>query len=203
MATTFKNAVTAAILTAVLTIPLLGLQLHLDGYRVVLHARWTPVLVAVAAVFLFQLCRPALARSSRGVRAAVKLPALPVLTVVQQRNALRLLFLIGLVWPFFGSRGAVDIATLALIYVVLGLGLNIVVGFAGLLDLGYVAFYAFGAYTYALLNLYFGLSFWICLPLAAAGAASLGCMLGFPVLRLRGDYLAIVTLGFGTSSGCC
>jgi branched-chain amino acid transport system permease protein len=197
MATTFKNAVTAAILTAILTIPLLGLQLHLDGYRVVLHARWTPVLVAVAAVFLFQLCRPALARSSREVRAAVKLPALPVLSVVQQRNALRLLFLIGLVWPFFGSRGAVDIATLALIYVVLGLGLNIVVGFAGLLDLGYVAFYAFGAYTYALLNLYFGLSFWICLPLAAAGAACLGCMLGFPVLRLRGDYLAIVTLGFG------
>jgi branched-chain amino acid transport system permease protein len=91
----------------------------------------------------------------------------------------------------------VDIVTLALIYVVLGLGLNIVVGFAGLLDLGYVAFYAFGAYTYALLNQYFGLSFWVCLPLAAAGSAFLGCMLGFPVLRLRGDYLAIVTLGFG------
>jgi branched-chain amino acid transport system permease protein len=197
MATTFKNAAVAALLTAILTIPLLGMQLQLDGYQVVLHARWTPVLIAVTAVFLFQLCKPALLRSSRGMRSAVKLPAMPVLTVAQQRNALRLLLLVGLVWPFLGSRGAVDIMTLALIYVVLGLGLNIVVGFAGLLDLGYVAFYAFGAYTYALLNQYFGLSFWVCLPLASAGAALLGCMLGFPVLRLRGDYLAIVTLGFG------
>lgn len=108
-----------------------------------------------------------------------------------------MLLLIGLVWPFFGSRGAVDIATLAMIYVILGLGLNIVVGFAGLLDLGYVGFYAVGGYTYALLNQYFGLTFWQCLPLAAGFAALFGFLLGFPVLRLRGDYLAIVTLGFG------
>ena len=94
-------------------------------------------------------------------------------------------------------RGAVDIATLILIYVMLGLGLNIVVGLAGLLDLGYVGFYAVGAYTYALLAHYFGLSFWICLPLAGLMAATFGFLLGFPVLRLRGDYLAIVTLGFG------
>ena len=79
----------------------------------------------------------------------------------------------------------------------LGWGLNIVVGLAGLLDLGYVAFYAVGAYSYALLSLNFGLSFWICLPLAGLFAASFGVLLGFPVLRLRGDYLAIVTLGFG------
>ncbi|MDB5774703.1 MAG: livM [Herbaspirillum sp.] len=197
MGTTLKNATLAAALTAILTIPLLGLQLRLDGYLVVLHAHWTPVLVAVAAVFLFQLSRPLLTRSTSHMRAAVKWPALPVLSVAQQRNALCLLLLAGLAWPFFGSRGTVDMMTLALIYVVLGLGLNIVVGFAGLLDLGYVAFYAFGAYTYALLNQYFGLSFWVCLPLAAAGAASLGFLLGFPVLRLRGDYLAIVTLGFG------
>ncbi|MGM2937651.1 ABC transporter permease subunit, partial [Bacillus cereus group sp. BC56] len=85
---------------------------------------------------------------------------------------------------------------LALIYVILGLGLNIVVGFAGLLDLGYVGFYAVGGYTYAMLNQYFGLSFWECLPPAAMGAATFGFLLGFPVLRLRGDYLAIVTLGF-------
>jgi branched-chain amino acid transport system permease protein len=75
--------------------------------------------------------------------------------------------------------------------------LNIVVGLAGLLDLGYVAFYAVGAYSYALLAQYFGLSFWICLPLAGLLAAFWGILLGFPVLRLRGDYLAIVTLGFG------
>ena len=84
-----------------------------------------------------------------------------------------------------------------LIYVMLGWGLNIVVGLAGLLDLGYVAFYAVGAYSYALLATTFGLSFWICLPLAGILAAFWGILLGFPVLRLRGDYLAIVTLAFG------
>ncbi|MBH0236931.1 high-affinity branched-chain amino acid ABC transporter permease LivM [Methylobrevis albus] len=84
-----------------------------------------------------------------------------------------------------------------LIYVMLGWGLNIVVGLAGLLDLGYVAFYAVGAYSYALLATHFGLSFWILLPLAGILAAMWGIILGFPVLRLRGDYLAIVTLAFG------
>ena len=84
-----------------------------------------------------------------------------------------------------------------LIYVMLGWGLNIVVGLAGLLDLGYVAFYAVGAYAYALLATHFGLSFWLLLPLAGILAAMWGIMLGFPVLRLRGDYLAIVTLAFG------
>ncbi len=84
-----------------------------------------------------------------------------------------------------------------LIYVMLAWGLNIVVGLAGLLDLGYVAFYAVGAYSYALLSLHFGLSFWTLLPLAGIFAALWGVILGFPVLRLRGDYLAIVTLAFG------
>ena len=84
-----------------------------------------------------------------------------------------------------------------LIYVMLGWGLNIVVGLAGLLDLGYVAFYAVGAYSYALLAKAFGLSFWLLLPLAGILAAFWGILLGFPVLRLRGDYLAIVTLAFG------
>jgi branched-chain amino acid transport system permease protein len=84
-----------------------------------------------------------------------------------------------------------------LIYVMLGWGLNIVVGLAGLLDLGYVAFYAVGAYSYALLAKTFGLSFWILLPLAGCLASFWGLLLGFPVLRLRGDYLAIVTLAFG------
>ncbi len=84
-----------------------------------------------------------------------------------------------------------------LIYVMLGLGLNIVVGLAGLLDLGYVAFYAVGAYSYALLAKTFGFSFFMPLPLAGCLAAFWGILLGFPVLRLRGDYLAIVTLAFG------
>jgi branched-chain amino acid transport system permease protein len=84
-----------------------------------------------------------------------------------------------------------------LIYVMLGWGLNIVVGLAGLLDLGYVAFYAVGAYSYSLLAKEFGFSFWILLPLAGCLSAFWGILLGFPVLRLRGDYLAIVTLAFG------
>jgi branched-chain amino acid transport system permease protein len=84
-----------------------------------------------------------------------------------------------------------------LIYVLLGWGLNIVVGLAGLLDLGYVAFYAIGAYTCALLGKQFDLSFWMLLPLAGILAAFWGVLLGFPVLRLRGDYLAVVTLAFG------
>jgi branched-chain amino acid transport system permease protein len=98
---------------------------------------------------------------------------------------------------FYGNRYALDLSIMILTYVMLGWGLNIVVGLAGLLDLGYVAFYAVGAYSYALLAQNFGWSFWICLPLAGILAAFWGVLLGFPVLRLRGDYLAIVTLAFG------
>ena len=104
------------------------------------------------------------------------------------------------VW-LVGAGGAVkwidNFGIQILIYVMLGFGLNIVVGLAGLLDLGYVAFYAVGAYSYALLAQNFGLSFFMLLPLAGILAAFWGLMLGFPVLRLRGDYLAIVTLAFG------
>jgi branched-chain amino acid transport system permease protein len=94
----------------------------------------------------------------------------------------------------------VRIANFAILYILLALGLNIVVGFAGLLDLGYIAFYAVGAYAYALLaSPHFGLHlpFWVILPIGAAVAAFFGVLLGAPTLKLRGDYLAIVTLGFG------
>lgn len=97
----------------------------------------------------------------------------------------------------FADQKTMDLGVLILTYVMLGWGLNIVVGLAGLLDLGYVAFYAVGAYAYALLSTQHGLGFWTVLPLAGMMAALFGIMLGFPVLRLRGDYLAIVTLGFG------
>ena len=102
-----------------------------------------------------------------------------------------------LILPLVSDDYQVNILITAMIYVMLGLGLNIVVGLAGLLDLGYVAFYAVGAYAYALLNYHFGLSFWVALPLGALLGAGFGILLGIPVLRLRGDYLAIVTLGFG------
>ncbi|MFY9397912.1 MAG: branched-chain amino acid ABC transporter permease [Desulfomonilia bacterium] len=100
-------------------------------------------------------------------------------------------------FPFVFSGYQTQIMISALMYVMLGLGLNIVVGLAGLLDLGYVAFYAVGAYGYALLNHHFGLGFWAALPICGLMATMFGIVLGFPVLRLRGDYLAIVTLGFG------
>jgi branched-chain amino acid transport system permease protein len=110
-------------------------------------------------------------------------------------------FILGLaiMLPFmpFADRRLLDIGILVVTYIMLGWGLNIVVGLAGLLDLGYVAFYAVGAYSYALLAQYYGMGFWVCLPFAGAMAATAGVLLGFPVLRLRGDYLAIVTLGFG------
>lgn len=110
-----------------------------------------------------------------------------------------LLLAAAVVMPFtpFGDQKTMDLGVLILTYVMLGWGLNIVVGLAGLLDLGYVAFYAVGAYAYALLSTQHGLGFWVVLPLAGMMAALFGILLGFPVLRLRGDYLAIVTLGFG------
>lgn len=112
-------------------------------------------------------------------------------------GAAMIVFAIALPWLPFIDRRILDLATLVLIYVMLGWGLNIVVGLAGLLDLGYVAFYAVGAYSFALLFHNFDYSFWVCLPIAGLIAAFFGIVLGFPVLRLRGDYLAIVTLGFG------
>jgi len=106
---------------------------------------------------------------------------------------------IAIMLPFlpWTDRRLLDIGILVVTYIMLGWGLNIVVGLAGLLDLGYVAFYAVGAYSYALIAAHFDLGFWICLPLAGIMASFAGVLLGFPVLRLRGDYLAIVTLGFG------
>ncbi|MBW3097302.1 high-affinity branched-chain amino acid ABC transporter permease LivM [Pseudohoeflea sp. DP4N28-3] len=117
----------------------------------------------------------------------------------------RALFVFALVLPFFFTyffpardRQFIDLAILIMTYIMLGWGLNIVVGLAGLLDLGYVAFYAVGAYSFALLSTHYEfIGFWVALPLAGILAAFWGVILGFPVLRLRGDYLAIVTLAFG------
>jgi branched-chain amino acid transport system permease protein len=111
--------------------------------------------------------------------------------------AVAIVAVVAAVFPFISSTYQTNIMTTALMYVVLGLGLNIVVGQAGLLNLGYVAFYAAGAYTYALLYYHFGVGFWLALPLGALAATILGILLALPVLRLQGDYLAIVTLGFG------
>lgn len=108
-----------------------------------------------------------------------------------------ILFIAFMILPVFTSMYQTTVYSLAFLYVMLALGLNIIVGIAGQLVLGYAAFYAVGAYTYALLNQYVGLGFWICLPIAGFITVIAGILLAFPVLRLRGDYLAIVTLGFG------
>ncbi|CAB3828800.1 MULTISPECIES: high-affinity branched-chain amino acid ABC transporter permease LivM [Achromobacter] len=190
-----KNATMAAVLTAVIVTPVFGLQLIRQGARTSMESNWSLVALAAAVVFVFQLLRPWLAIPFKKLKTS-----LPTLSSAPARNHKPLMFLllaIAVIWPFFAGRSSVDIATLVLIYVMLGLGLNIVVGFAGLLDLGFVGFYAVGAYTYALLYHWGGWSFWEALPFAGAMSALFGFVLGFPVLRLRGDYLAIVTLGFG------
>ena len=198
------EALLAAVLTAVLAVPIFGLRIHVDGINVSLDRTPTPVVVAVVIVFLLRLFQGPLRAGWTRVRPPTtwQNPLADVLRRTRRQPGYRallwtLLLIAAVIWPFTASRGAVDIMTLALIYVMLGLGLNIVVGFAGLLVLGYAAFYAVGAYTYALLAQHYGLSFWLSLPIAGALAALTGFLLGLPVLRLRGDYLAIVTLGFG------
>ncbi len=186
-------ALMAAVITALVVTPIFGLQLQRVGGQMSLEPQWHYVLWASLIVFAVQLLKPAL----KGVTKGIRLPRVPDLSPKLRNALIFATLLMAVSWPFFAGRNAVDIATLAMIYVMLGLGLNIVVGFAGLLDLGFVGFYAVGAYTYALLFHWAGWSFWEALPLAGAAAALFGFVLGFPVLRLRGDYLAIVTLGFG------
>jgi branched-chain amino acid transport system permease protein len=167
--------------------------------------RWENLLyVGVGSFLLSFVWRYAIKRKETGSKKAETAGG-DTVTLTQRVLSERKFYLPGLVlvcgftvaFPYMFSFYQTNIMITALIYVMLGLGLNIVVGLAGLLDLGYVAFYAVGAYAYALLNYHFGLSFWMVLPIGALLGALFGTLLGFPVLRLRGDYLAIVTLGFG------
>ncbi|OPA92576.1 high-affinity branched-chain amino acid ABC transporter permease LivM [Pseudomonas fluorescens] len=198
-----KSAFFSALLVWAVAFPVLGLKLSIVGINLEVHGTGPTTLTIIALcsvlMFLRVLFTEQFTALFKGNRSPLVSPKVSqFLTLPRtQRYIIIGLIVAALIWPFFGSRGAVDIATLILIYVLLGLGLNIVVGLAGLLDLGYVGFYAVGAYTYALLSHYLGWGFWICLPLAGMAAATFGFLLGFPVLRLRGDYLAIVTLGFG------
>ncbi|ANC02233.1 leucine/isoleucine/valine transporter permease subunit [Pseudomonas putida] len=199
-----KQAFFSALLVWAVAFPVLGLKLSIDGISLIVHSQgsFTISIIAVCSILMFlRVLFDKQWSSVMGGRSDRKLIPPSVsnfLTLPKtQRWIILGLIVAALIWPFFGSRGAVDIATLILIYVLLGLGLNIVVGLAGLLDLGYVGFYAVGAYSYAMLSHYLGWSFWVCLPIAGLMAATFGFLLGFPVLRLRGDYLAIVTLGFG------
>ena len=126
--------------------------------------------------------------SFAGITGSIKIPPRVLMGAV---------IVLVLVLPWMLDNYAKDVAINVLIYIALGLGLNIVIGLAGLLDLGYIAFYAVGAYTYALLNTNFGIPFWIALPIGCVISAMTGAFIGYPTLKMRGDYLAIVTLGFG------
>lgn len=195
------NAIVASVMFFILAVFMMGLQLTLDGTKLVVSSadsvRWNWVFAGIAVIFIFQLVRPSLTKVWQGVpKKSWAIPDFDGSTARQKILAV-VIIIAAIIWPFIVSRGSVDIATLTLIYVMLGLGLNVVVGLSGLLVLGYAGFYAIGAYTFALLNHYYGFGFWESLPIAGLTAALAGFLLGFPVLRLRGDYLAIVTLGFG------
>jgi len=199
-----KEAGMAALVALGLAIVMLGLQTVDQPGGLALETRWLWVAVSVVVVF-FGRAGFALRRETRTVkvasaedrRDAADRAGARVQTFAKFAGPALIGFAVILPMLPFANRYVVDIATLVLTYVMLGWGLNIVVGLAGLLDLGYVAFYAVGAYSYALLAIHFDLTFWLALPLAGILAAFAGILLGFPVLRLRGDYLAIVTLGFG------
>ncbi len=204
LATALIEALQWALVALLLAIPLLAWRTTETQTSLQLVSRWREVAIAVAIVFIARLALT-LGRAKLNDGGAADVAVANISARIAERTAgLGRWFapaLIGFaaILPALpiADRYIMDLAILVLTYVMLGWGLNVVVGLAGLLDLGYVAFYAVGAYSYALLAQYFGLSFWICLPLAGILAAFWGILLGFPVLRLRGDYLAIVTLAFG------
>ncbi len=189
---------------AFLTFPLLVVKV--DAIEKTVQYRWKNLIYITIGTFILSVLSKAYFlyqedRKSRGKLMPVQLTATYIQKIANEPKFLfpiaGAIFVFALLFPFLFSSYQTNIMTTALMYVVLGLGLNIVVGLAGLLDLGYVAFYAVGAYSYALLNHYFQIDFWLVLPIGGLLAALFGIILGFPVLRLRGDYLAIVTLAFG------
>jgi branched-chain amino acid transport system permease protein len=197
-----KKAVLTSLWFMILTFPILVIRVNTIENRI--EWRWSHMIIIGAGAFFgsfFFRYLMALREKKRG-KGPPPFTA-PFLSIQAFRNRRFLFFVMPVLlaaimgFPFLFSMYQTNIMISALIYVMLGLGLNIVVGLAGLLDLGYVAFYAVGAYAYGLLNHHFGLGFWTTLPLAALLSAFTGILLGYPVLRLRGDYLAIVTLGFG------
>jgi branched-chain amino acid transport system permease protein len=203
-----RDAGVAALISCGLFLPLIGFNTVLNIHNeLILETRW-PLFAAFIAIiaggrFIHSLViAPWLERSAMRPRRDGKPTRVTRLTNWMIPCTLGFAILYpALALALTGFQGAVkwidNFGVQILIYVMLGWGLNIVVGLAGLLDLGYVAFYAVGAYSYSLLATTFGLSFWILLPIAGCLAAFWGILLGFPVLRLRGDYLAIVTLAFG------
>ena len=198
-----KKSFLASVWFMFLTFPIMVIRVN--TVENIVEWRWERMfMVGIGSFFLSFLWRFLLKRKERGKKAAdtgeTETIAWNVRMLQDRRFSMPGLIALAvfvLAFPFVFSLYQTNIMITALIYVITGLGLNIVVGLAGLLDLGYVAFYAVGAYSYALLNYHFGLGFWTVLPIGAGLGLIFGILLGFPVLRLKGDYLAIVTLGFG------
>ena len=203
-----KDAIAGALLVGVLGFFFLALRTDIAPGGLAISTRWGLWLIAIAIVFVGRLLLNLFVwRTDKPITrvlsgSGAKAPARPEwmrkgIAVGLFAIAALLPFIITTIFPA-QQRQLIDVAILIMTYVMLGWGLNIVVGLAGLLDLGYVAFYAVGAYSFALLATNFEfIGFWTALPLAGLLAAFWGVILGFPVLRLRGDYLAIVTLAFG------
>ena len=184
----------AALITLILTGPLSGLVLN--GYD--FTTRFAAPLQIAAMVLILRFIAGLLPASWLAPKQKHEVePRAPRFKTYQLVLGGLVLYLALASLVLFASKYWLAVGIMALIYVLLGLGLNVVVGFAGLLDLGFVGFYAVGAYGYALGHQYLGLGFWAAIPLAALLAGMFGMILGFPVLRMHGDYLAIVTLGFG------
>jgi branched-chain amino acid transport system permease protein len=209
LAHALKDAAVAGLIAFGLFLPLIGFRAVQDiRNELVLETRWPLLFSFVLLAMAARLFGSLVVTPWRERRAAARprdvakpKPGAPLARLLAPAaTGFIIVYPLLAVW-LAGIGGALkwvdNFGIQILIYVMLGLGLNIVVGLAGLLDLGYVAFYAVGAYSYALLSQTFGLSFFMLLPLAGILAAFWGIMLGFPVLRLRGDYLAIVTLAFG------
>jgi len=195
-----KKSILTALWFMFLTFPIMVIKVNTITDTV--EWRWKNLaLVGLGAFILSFLWRWALDRREKGGNVNKDQEGLKNAILAKSKQlklpGLLAIALLAAILPFVASMYTTSVLTTALMYVILGLGLNVVVGLGGLLHLGYAAFYAVGAYTYALLHYHFGISFWAALPLGALFSTILGLLIGFPVLRLRGDYLAIVTLAFG------
>jgi len=186
------TAVRNALWFAALTFPIAVIRLSPDGKN--FFFRWKNAIIIAIAVFIISLIAQRTNQKSTAIKKNVGKNFLNNKAMLPAAVCGALFFLL---YPFFAPMYHTNIMINALIYIMLALGLNIVTGLGGLLNLGYAGFYAIGAYTYALCHTYLGINFWAAIPIAAVFSAFAGWLLALPVLRLRGDYLAIVTLGFG------
>lgn len=196
-----KQSAVAALIALVLFFHLIGMRTVDQAGGLGLNAQWIHLAVAVAAVFAARFIIGLLHieyAKRKGINTGQGSAKAMAQNTKRYNAVLLMLMLMAFALPFsfLSSRYLLDVLTLIFTYVILAYGLSLVVGMVGLLDLGFVAYYAIGAYTYALLAQYAGIGFWQALPLVMLVAACVSGVLGLIVLRLRGDYYAIVTLGF-------